>query len=390
MNFEGWYVLPPKTCCSGGRIFVEFFQGICVALWLGSKFVMKCYQRGVRILNAAARCALWVLIAAISLGPALAEEGPAAPAPALIGNAVFPSAIDPKYVNEDPPRARLHTCVDQYNSNKSANDNGGLKWIQKGGGYWSQCSKRLGGLSPEPSASRERNHGPLEGEKTEGDSILARSATYTIKRFRSTEDNETNDGVQCLYRDQEKLLCPVADWIRFDNHYRTKGYDLLVISTGYFGTGNRWHDWKLIVDDGKHALIEPLAENCLACDIRVEKLNFQSNEVVFTHRQAKQLHTAIFRAGKFRSQMQKLNPQEPLDEETCSDLLGRYDYCTKAVRDTIDCSMAQANSGHFSLLRIEDQYAGISYDGLQQICRAACSGGEAMDSKTFTKKVCRR
>lgn len=352
---------------------------------------MKCYQRGVRILNAAACCALWVLIAAISPSPALAvDEGPAAPAAAPVGGAIFPSATDPKYSEETPAKARLHTCIDQYNRNKAANANGGLKWIERGGGYYSRCNRRLGGLSPQPSASRERNLGSLEGEKTEGDSILARSATYTIKRFRSTEDNETNEGVQCLYRDREKLLCPVADWISFDNHYRTNSYDLLVISTGYFGTGNRWHDWKLIVDDGKHALIEPLAENCLACDIRVEKLNFQSNEVVFTHRQAKQLHTAIFRAGQFTSQIRKLDPREPLDEDTCRDLLSRYEYCTKAERDTIDCSMALANSGHFSLLRIEDQNPGISYEGMQRMCRAACSGGKAMDNKTFTKKVCRR
>jgi hypothetical protein len=87
--------------------------------------------------------------AAISSGAAPAEEGgegPAAPATVLVGDVVFPAAVNPIYAREDPNRARFHTCVDQYNSNKSANANGDLKWSQRGGGYWSACSKRLGGL----------------------------------------------------------------------------------------------------------------------------------------------------------------------------------------------------------------------------------------------------
>jgi len=61
------------------------------------------------------------------------------------GNAVFPTAISPKYSSEAAGRARMHTCVDQYNANKAANQNGGLKWIEKGGGYYSECNKRLKG-----------------------------------------------------------------------------------------------------------------------------------------------------------------------------------------------------------------------------------------------------
>lgn len=66
-------------------------------------------------------------------------------APAASGNAVFPSAVDSKYSKESAGRGRLHTCADQYKANKATNANGGLKWIEKGGGYWSQCDKRLKG-----------------------------------------------------------------------------------------------------------------------------------------------------------------------------------------------------------------------------------------------------
>jgi hypothetical protein len=64
-------------------------------------------------------------------------------APPPAGNAVFPNAVDPKYSSEKPGTARLHTCRDQYNANKANNANGGLRWIQKGGGYWSECNKHL-------------------------------------------------------------------------------------------------------------------------------------------------------------------------------------------------------------------------------------------------------
>jgi hypothetical protein len=70
---------------------------------------------------------------------------PAAAAPAAAGAAVFPTAVAPKYSSETAGKARMHTCVDQYNANKAANANGGLKWIQKGGGYYSECTKRLKG-----------------------------------------------------------------------------------------------------------------------------------------------------------------------------------------------------------------------------------------------------
>jgi hypothetical protein len=73
------------------------------------------------------------------------EAAPAAAPAAPSGPAVFPSAVDPKYAKETAGKARMHTCVDQYNANKTANANGGLKWIEKGGGYYSECNKKLKG-----------------------------------------------------------------------------------------------------------------------------------------------------------------------------------------------------------------------------------------------------
>ena len=79
--------------------------------------------------------------------PKEAPKAAAAPAaaPAAAGAAVFPTAVSPKYSSETAGKARMHTCVDQYNANKATNANGGLKWIQKGGGYYSECTKKLKG-----------------------------------------------------------------------------------------------------------------------------------------------------------------------------------------------------------------------------------------------------
>ena len=71
------------------------------------------------------------------------EAAPAAAPAAPSGPAVFPNAVDPKYAKETAGKGRMHTCVDQYNANKASNGNGGLKWIEKGGGYYSECNKKL-------------------------------------------------------------------------------------------------------------------------------------------------------------------------------------------------------------------------------------------------------
>jgi hypothetical protein len=39
----------------------------------------------------------------------------------------------------------MHTCLDQYTANKTTNGNGGMRWIEKGGGYYSECNRRLKG-----------------------------------------------------------------------------------------------------------------------------------------------------------------------------------------------------------------------------------------------------
>jgi len=104
-----------------------------------------------------AQCGSDAAAPAAAPAPTTASAPPAAPAPkpaptpaaapAAAGNAVFPSAVDSKYSKESAGKARMETCLDQYKANKTSNGNGGLKWIQKGGGYYSECNKRLKGTA---------------------------------------------------------------------------------------------------------------------------------------------------------------------------------------------------------------------------------------------------
>lgn len=56
---------------------------------------------------------------------------------------VFPSKVDAKYSTETAGKARMHTCLDQYNADKANNSLNGLTWIKKGGGYYSICNTQL-------------------------------------------------------------------------------------------------------------------------------------------------------------------------------------------------------------------------------------------------------
>jgi hypothetical protein len=85
-----------------------------------------------------ARCGTGAATAPPATGPA---PGGSAYLPG--GRALFPTAIAPKYSDETPGKARRQTCLDQYRLNKASNANGGLKWVQKGGGYYSECNRRL-------------------------------------------------------------------------------------------------------------------------------------------------------------------------------------------------------------------------------------------------------
>ncbi|ATU92316.1 hypothetical protein [Phyllobacterium zundukense] len=61
------------------------------------------------------------------------------------GKTTFPSSIAAKFAAEKPARARMHTCLEQYRANKDGGTLDGMRWIEKGGGYYKLCNARLKG-----------------------------------------------------------------------------------------------------------------------------------------------------------------------------------------------------------------------------------------------------
>jgi len=74
--------------------------------------------------------------------PRPAAPGPL-PSPANQARIVFPKAVSPFHSAEMPEMARMLTCRDQYVVNKYNGGNGGLLWMQDGGGYFDACNNRL-------------------------------------------------------------------------------------------------------------------------------------------------------------------------------------------------------------------------------------------------------
>ncbi|TIV09120.1 MAG: hypothetical protein E5V94_07795, partial [Mesorhizobium sp.] len=55
----------------------------------------------------------------------------------------FPATLAAEFKTETPAKARMKTCLQGYHDNKEAGTLNGLRWIQKGGGFYSLCNAKL-------------------------------------------------------------------------------------------------------------------------------------------------------------------------------------------------------------------------------------------------------
>ncbi len=111
----------------------------CAAKWKAAKAAGT--TQGMTYLQFSSKCRAELKAKPAAAAPAAEPAKHAAPAPA--GSPVFPTKVNPAYAKESAGKARMHTCLDQYKANKATGGNAGLKWIQKGGGYYSECNKKL-------------------------------------------------------------------------------------------------------------------------------------------------------------------------------------------------------------------------------------------------------
>ncbi|MDB5641391.1 MAG: hypothetical protein JWN07_708 [Hyphomicrobiales bacterium] len=87
-----------------------------------------------------------VAVAAVTNPPSAKAQDAAPPAAAgAAASPVFPGAVPAKFADLRPSQARQKTCSEQYQANKATNGNAGMRWLEKGGGYWSLCNRKLKG-----------------------------------------------------------------------------------------------------------------------------------------------------------------------------------------------------------------------------------------------------
>lgn len=101
------------------------------------QFLSRC-----RAGQAAARGSAGGASAASSAGAPKSKDQVKAPVTSVAAP-VFPSAVSARHASERPALARQRTCADQFKANKATGGNAGLKWIERGGGYWSRCNAHL-------------------------------------------------------------------------------------------------------------------------------------------------------------------------------------------------------------------------------------------------------
>lgn len=80
-------------------------------------------------------------ICGIAASPAKAAS------PEDIARLVFPASIDAEFSAAKPWEARMRTCLKGYREAKQSDRLYGVKWVEKGGGYYSLCSARLRGAA---------------------------------------------------------------------------------------------------------------------------------------------------------------------------------------------------------------------------------------------------
>lgn len=129
-----------KTCGDKWRVAKEN-SATSGQSW--TQFLAKCRTETAALAAPAAPTRPAATIAETPAAPVTPAAGKPAPAAGSGKPAVYPGAIASKFASEKPYRVRQKTCSEQYQANKASGDNGGQRWLEKGGGYWSECNKRL-------------------------------------------------------------------------------------------------------------------------------------------------------------------------------------------------------------------------------------------------------
>jgi hypothetical protein len=229
-----------------------------------------------------------------------------------------------------------------------------------------------------------------KGADAERNKITTRNATYTIPRLKDYVDQ------RCVYRNEEKLFCaPKYNYAFFGSPVRTKNYDLIPLTIYPDGSGSRWWDYSLIVEQGEHARVKTIVVGCFAdsCEIRATQVNHGADDVRFhVGRSEGSKITAHFNAGVLSIRKRRINPKEPLNAETCTRLFEALRQCNEPSNQS-DCPSEYSSASqsiNFFFVGIENDYPGFSRKNFDQACRAACIDRRAVGRQEVDQMFCQR
>ena len=173
---------------------------------------------------------------------------------------------------------------------------------------------------------------------------------------------------------------------------QAQNYVLILVSMTSGGSGGHSGDYYLLIEKRNGATVEKLIERCNAeaCDVGTDRVNYRANEVdLHVGRKDGYLVTAHFRDGALSVRKQKIDPQKPWENETCSRLLGYIEACTVHYPGSSrKCEMWPSNGMFVHFHELEESYP-VAKNIYEQECQNACDSGK-VNQREFVRKFCHR
>jgi|SRR5579863_229679 len=225
-----------------------------------------------------------------------------------------------------------------------------------------------------------------------GGKIATQNAVYTIVIPRDDPGSPW-----CVYRNGKKIFCP-EEQAEFGIPIKTKDYELIPLTKHLSGSGQRWWDYSLIIERGEDVAIKTVIDNCFeaSCEIKAAKVNYQANSVLFDVGRSNGFRvTSLFNNGALSLKKTKLDPKEPLDDQTCKELFDVLQGCGTLLTSSKEPNCPAEYSGasqatHFFFVKVENEYPGFSRKRFDQACQSACSSRSKVERMTFNRSFCRK
>jgi hypothetical protein len=221
-------------------------------------------------------------------------------------------------------------------------------------------------------------------------------------------------------------LSSSEEYVSLGAPIKTRDYTLIPVYGRHAGSGYHWGTASLLIEGkGTSVVHEGLLASCFECNVRALSSDHASNVVhIRIGRREGYETSAWFRDGALSVHRTKLDPEEPVDADTCNLLYEQLKMCFGADR-RIYSSYAGGSLGYaggslgyaggslgyaggslgyaggslgyaggslsdFLTEVVKVNYPGFSFPDFHQACAEAICAGRRMGIKEFAKNLCRR